>query len=346
MTELPKTLASENSPALPQLNAPYLVAVWPGMGHVAIAGGYYLLSKMNMTQLAEFRATDLFEVEQIEIKSGVVHTSRLPRSRLFCWKDPQARHDIVLFIGEAQPPQGKWAFCHRLLDFVKQLGVQRVFTFAAMATPMQPGDRSRVFGAATDQEGVEQLRRLEVQVMDDGMITGLNGVLLAAGAERGLRGMSLLGEMPFYAPQVPFPKASAAVLDVFNTLAGIDVDLTELREHGRVMEQTIAQALDQLQQAQEQEQPQPEAGEDDDDDDDDVDDSGATFLPPDELDTGPAPGEDNPLSEPDEQHIESLFDEAAKDRSRAYDLKKELDRLGVFERYEDRFLDLFKPPEA
>jgi hypothetical protein len=44
----------------------------------------------------------------------------------------------------------------------------------------------------------------------------------------------------------------------------------------------------------------------------------------------------------DRDRIEMLFDKARKDRSRAYELKQELDRLGVFAEYEDEFLDLFK----
>jgi hypothetical protein len=48
------------------------------------------------------------------------------------------------------------------------------------------------------------------------------------------------------------------------------------------------------------------------------------------------------LSSDDEQHIESLFEIARANRSRAFELKSELDRLGVFDDYEDRFLDLFK----
>ena len=32
----------------------------------------------------------------------------------------------------------------------------------------------------------------------------------------------------------------------------------------------------------------------------------------------------------------------ARDRAKAIELKQELDRLGVFKDYEDRFLDLFK----
>jgi hypothetical protein len=42
------------------------------------------------------------------------------------------------------------------------------------------------------------------------------------------------------------------------------------------------------------------------------------------------------------RHIEELFDEVSRDRSKAYELKRELDRLEVFKDYEDRFLDLFK----
>ena len=46
-----------------------------------------------------------------------------------------------------------------------------------------------------------------------------------------------------------------------------------------------------------------------------------------------------------EQHLENLFEHAKKDRSKAFELKQELDRLGVFKDYEDRFLDLFKKPD-
>ena len=48
------------------------------------------------------------------------------------------------------------------------------------------------------------------------------------------------------------------------------------------------------------------------------------------------------ISQKDERQIEELFDQARQDRSKAYELKRELDRHDVFEEYEDRFLDLFK----
>ena len=38
---------------------------------------------------------------------------------------------------------------------------------------------------------------------------------------------------------------------------------------------------------------------------------------------------------------EFLFDAASQDISKAGDLKEELDQWGLFQEYEDRFLDLF-----
>lgn len=40
-----------------------------------------------------------------------------------------------------------------------------------------------------------------------------------------------------------------------------------------------------------------------------------------------------------------MFQEAREDRAKAVRLKEELDRLGVYPAYEDRFLDLFRRAE-
>lgn len=302
----------------PTLKDPWLVAVWPGMGQVALNGGVYLLSKLGMSLFAELKADELFDVEHVEVKGGLIHTTGLPRSRLFLWQDPQQRHDIVLFLGEAQPPVGKYAFCHRLIEYARQLGVERVFTFAAMATQMHPADDCRIFGAATDETALEELKRLELELLDDGHIGGLNGVLLGAAAQEGLRGTCLLGEMPQMFAQLPFPKASLAVLEVFTTITGIDIDFTELSQQADAMEQQLGDLLEKVKEAM------------------------ARQAAPEEESFDLTPPEKDGLDPEDERRIEELFKQAEDDRSRAYELKRELDRLNVFRKYEDRFLDLFQ----
>lgn len=307
-----------------KLNRPWLVAVWPGMGHVALSAGYYMMAKFGMHLFAEFSPRELFEVEHVEVEKGLIRASRLPRSRLFVWHDPKQTRDIVVFFGEAQPPVGKYAFCHRLIEYARQLGVERVFTFAAMATNMHPDQPSRVFGAVTNQENLEELKRLEVEPLERGYISGLNGVLLGAAAEAGVSGTCLLGEMPHIFAQLPYPKASLAVIEIFVQLAGITIDLTELFEQAEEVDSKLSSLMEEVQHALERQEQTSEEEADD--------------------EYPLAPSEEDALSAEDEQRIEQLFEQARQDRSKAYELKRELDRLEVFGDYEDRFLDLFKGP--
>jgi proteasome assembly chaperone (PAC2) family protein len=303
-----------------RLNHPWLVAAWPGMGNVALNAAVYLLAKLDMEGIAELEAADLFDVSHVEVKDGIVQAGRRPRNQFFRWAAPDRRHNLVVFLGEAQPAVGKYRFCRELIAFARDLGVERLFTFAAMATRMHPEHRSRVFAAATDAECLEELKRLDLEVLQDGHIGGLNGVLLGAAAEAGLRGACLLGEMPHLFSQLPFPKASLEVLKAFTTLAGIELDLTELAEQARLTEQQLREILPRVEQAYGEEHAAEEA------------------------EYSPEPAEPEQLSPADRQRIEGLFEQAGKDRSKAFELKQELDRRGVFKEYEDRFLDLFKKP--
>ena len=298
---------------------PWLLAVWPGMGGVAISAGYYLMAKLGMHLLVELPAAEFFDHEHIEVRDGMVQRKRLPRSRLFLWNDPAHQHDLMLFIGEAQPPARGGDFCRRLIERATAFGVTRVFTFAAMATAMRPSQPPRVFGAAIDRETLASFRSLGVLPLESGTISGLNGVLLGAASGAGLPGGCLLGEIPQVFSQIPFPKAALAVLEHFTTMAGITLDLSELRTHAATVERTLEAFLVRMEGA---------AGETE----------AALGIGPDEEESPPR------RDSPDRRRIDALFDEARSDRSRAYELKRELDRLGLFAEYEDRFLDLFKEP--
>jgi len=235
------------------------------------------------------------------------------------WSDPRKNHDLVVFLGEAQPPIGKYRFCRKLIEYARELAVERIYTFAAMATEMHPEHRSRVFGAATEQESLDELKRLELEVLEDGHIGGLNGVLLGAAVENGLHGACLLGEMPHLFSQLPFPKASLAVLEVFSTITGIEFDFTELAEQSRAMERQLGELLSQIERN-----------------------YGQQVTPADDEGYSPEAAEEERLKPSDIKRVEDLFKQAKQDRSKAFELKQELDRLSVFKDYEDRFLDLFK----
>ena len=146
-----------------------------------------------------------------------------------------------------------------------------------------------------------------------------------AAAEAGVSGTCLLGEMPHFFAQLPYPKASLAVLEVFVQLAGITIDLAELFEQAEEVDRKLSGLMEEVEQALKQRQREREEDET-------------------EGEYSAETSEEGALSAEQQQHIEQLFGQALQDRSKAYELKRELDRLAVFDEYEDRFLDLFKKP--
>ena len=324
-----------------RLNNPWFVAVWPGMGHVAVSAGFYLISKLGMDLHKEVGPEGLFDVDHVDVVDGIIQPTELPRNRYFVYRDPHGKRDGVVFIGEAQPSVGRYAFCNEIVSYAKELGVTEITTFAAMATHMRPEHESRVFAAATDEVTLDSFIQLEAEVLKDGNISGLNGVLLGAAAAAQLHGSCFLGEMPSIFHQFPYPKASLNVLRIFCQAVGLTVDTAELEEQAKTMDEQLSKWLRRLERSMQQREG--EVGPDETGLEEEANQSNEAEE---EFDVGSVSGvgESNLLSNQDQERIETLFDAATTDRSKAYELKRELDRLQVFKQYENRFLDLFRQP--
>jgi predicted ATP-grasp superfamily ATP-dependent carboligase len=206
------------------------------------------------------------------------------------------------------------------MEFGKRIGVERVLTFAAMATEMHPERTSRVFCTATTDDLLKEMLIKDMEMLTEGRISGLNGVLLAVAAEVGVPGACLLGEMPHIFSHLPFPAASLAVLQAFLEIARIDLDMSELTKQAEMMNRKLGELLAQVEDSLQQ----PEAVEEE-------------FAEPSGTEEG--------LSDADRMRVERLFEDAQLHRSKAFELKQVLDQLGVFKEFEDRFLDLFKKGE-
>ncbi len=308
----------------------WLVAAWPGMGQVGAIAAGYLVHALGAKPVADLPARGFFDIQQVEVKGGVVVRPHLPRNVLHRWKSP-AGPELLIFLAEAQPTIDHHEFAHELLDQAQKLGAERVISFASVASQIHPSQAPKAFGVVTQPDMKADIERTGASMLQDGQIGGLNGVLLGAAAERGLPGICLLGEIPYFAGAIANPRAARAVLAANSKLTGIPLDTTPLTEHDEKVDRILLEMLEQLKQQAEQsgtEVSLPEPPEDSDEEPE----SDASEVVAKDLTPDPAT----------RQRIEQLFAEARQDRSHAKDLKLELDKLGIFEQYEDRFLDLFK----
>ena len=85
------------------------------------------------------------------------------------------------------------------------------------------------------------MSEIEERKEGEGVITGLNGLLLALAKKRGLESICLMGEIPDWLSGVslPYPKASKSVLEVFAEILGIRMDLSFLDKMEGQIEEII-----------------------------------------------------------------------------------------------------------
>lgn len=213
----------------PELNNPFMITAWPGMGNVALKAATYLREKLKAKELGIINPTGFCQSNMVFIRNNLIEPLKLPENTFYYKKNENLENDILFFIGEAQPLTGKeYEFADIVLDVAKKFQVKRIYTFAAFAIDIHYKERPKVWGVATSKELLEELERNHVLFMNDGHIGGMNGVVLGVARERGMEGVCLLGEMPYYATQIENPRSSQVVLEVFTKMLGMEIDMVEL----------------------------------------------------------------------------------------------------------------------
>jgi len=201
---------------------------------------------LQAEELGEIESWDFFYPRKVYIREGLLKDLEFPSNKFYYQR--LEKRDLIFFIGEEQPSEagrmyasGEKAYqmANLVTDVGLEFGCQRVYTSGACVSMIHHQTKPRVCAVITS----EHLRR-EIETYDntilmsgmeergegEGVITGLNGLLLAIAKKRGMESICLMGEIPDWlsgAP-LPYPKASKSVLEVFSEILGIQIDFSPL----------------------------------------------------------------------------------------------------------------------
>lgn len=312
----------------PRLHNPVLVAAWPGMGDVALKAALYLKNKLNAVEFAEMTSEEYFHPSGVWIDNSVISIPQHAVGKFYYHKNPAGGQDLVIFISDAQPFVEKgYEYAKEIVEFAVGLKIKLVYTFAAMPLPIEHTQSPQVYVAATQKETLDAFAKIGAKFMPSGQISGLNGLVLGVAREMGLDGVCLLGEIPLYMIQIENPRASMVVLELLTRVLKVSLDLAELKAYAVQIDQEIEHLIEYLKnppgEQEEEEKP--------------IDQREIDIIKKGLADAAGLP--DSARAK-----IDELFRAAKKDLSRALELKRELDKWNVYEKYEDSFLDLFKNP--
>src|SRR3989338_2262436 len=224
---------------------PILIAAWPGMGEVALQATRYLCKQLKAQPFAKLQTKKFFHQTDIAVKNGLLSLNTIADSPFYYWENVLGQHDLIIFISEFQPSSEKtFTYAQEILEFAARLGVQTVFTFAALLTSNDLGVLPQIWAAATDQKLMAEIQRYNVRPMASGQVSGLNGLFLGIAKAKKLKGACFLGEIPFYAVQIENPATSLRLLEAFSKFTGIKIDLYELSTAAKAMEEEIGRLVE------------------------------------------------------------------------------------------------------
>ena len=109
----------------PKLEKPDLIAAWPGIGNIGIIAVDTLRGLLTAKPFAEVEPWGFFYPRALSIRNGELKHLDFPSSKFYFKK--MGRRDLIFFIGEEQPGEGKknYELAGLVLDVALRFGCKR-----------------------------------------------------------------------------------------------------------------------------------------------------------------------------------------------------------------------------
>ncbi len=247
----------------PELKDSIMLCGWPGIGNIGLLAIDTLKGLLRAKEFAELEPWDFFDPQKVSIEGGLLRYLEFPSNKFYFqqFKD----RDLIFFIGQKQPTEGRTKYAqgqkaydmaNLVLDVAEKFGCHRVYTSGAAVTQIHHTFKPRVWVVPNNQKLIKDIKQYRNTILmseiegkgDQGVITGLNGLLLGVAKKRGLEAVCLMGEIPYYlqAAPWPYPKASKSVLEIFAKILDVKLDLSSLDEFAQRIERSIEEFLESL----------------------------------------------------------------------------------------------------
>ncbi len=217
---------------LPKVNT--LVAGFPGIGLIGGISSEQLINSLSLSQVAS------------------IHCNEFPPTAVIF--DGIPRRPVRFFAGEGFllvksdmviPPDLSFSLAETIIDWVVEKGVTEVIIFDGIPESENSDDK-KIWGAISSHSAEKQARKLNIELIDRGAISGIASALLLYAHEMRLEAVAMLAESTI---KIPDPRASAELLDKFSDYCEIEVETGSLLESAEKLEEKYSQLVSHTQKA-------------------------------------------------------------------------------------------------
>jgi len=195
-----------------------LVVAFPTVGLISSIAGHFIIDNLKLKEIGAIVSKEF-------MPATVIHRSKpSPPVRIYAGEKKCGAkgecEQLAVIISEFMPPYNIIKpLADNILDWANKKGCK---TVVSLEGTHAVGDKKdmKVWGVCSNEEMKKQLKDYKIDETLEGMITGVNGVLLYAGVLKNQNVMCLLSEA-----RSDFPDSRAAA----NLLKKLDVMLPEIK---------------------------------------------------------------------------------------------------------------------
>lgn len=219
----------------------------PTLGNIANITTSFLIKNLGLNLIGAF-SSDKFPPATV-IQDGVP----FPPVRIYAGKHvcgPDGSCDQIVIISSVFPLDKEILpiLADRILEFARNNNIEIITTIEGVNKEgMDLGSQAKVFHVATNEKAKKDLDGLSSETLENGMVSGLSGVLLTKGSIQSYPITALLAEAH---KNFPDSRSAAAVLQVLNKMVPeIEMDPEPLLEQAEEIEEEIGKAMSQIRKA-------------------------------------------------------------------------------------------------
>ncbi len=209
---------------------------FPSVGLVSSIAANYLIKILEMEQIG------IMDSSQFPTVSLIRDSKPLSPVRIYAGEKGKKGDQIVAFISEFQaPPNLVRPIARTLVNWAIEQKCRMIVSPEGLVVDPELRESAEisdvVFGIASTVRTRELLKQHQIQSFEEGVISGVAGVLLNEGRKRDFDVVTLLAEAH---PDFPDAKAAAIVLEAIDRiLLGIEFDAKPLFEEAQRIEDHI-----------------------------------------------------------------------------------------------------------
>jgi proteasome assembly chaperone (PAC2) family protein len=224
----------------PDLESPVLVLAldgWIDAGLGATNARAALLSTLDTVTIARFDGDALLDHRArrptMHLVDGVMTGLTWPSIELRAASDASG-NDVLLLVG-AEPDHTWQAFARAVVDLAMELGARLVVGLGAYPAPVPHTRPTRLASTASD---ASLAAYAPVHATID-VPAGVQAAIERCAHEVGLPALGLWAQVPHYVSAMPYPAASAALIDGLIGVGDLDLDPSALRDEAATTRQRL-----------------------------------------------------------------------------------------------------------